>query len=54
MEVKEFRSSYYVGLSKVSEGGQEVRNRFNLPLIQLETLKKGCEAMLAYVADCNK
>ncbi|GBM67548.1 hypothetical protein AVEN_73683-1 [Araneus ventricosus] len=53
MEIKEFRSNYYVGLSKIGEGGNEVRNRFNMPLIQLDTLRKGCEAMLSYVKDCT-
>ncbi|GIY70277.1 uncharacterized protein CDAR_248061 [Caerostris darwini] len=50
MEVKEFRSSYYVGLSKTNEDGGEIRNRFNIPLLQLETLKKACDAMIVYIA----
>ncbi|GFR16051.1 uncharacterized protein TNCT_82751 [Trichonephila clavata] len=52
LEIKKFRSSYYVGLSKVGEGS-EVRNRFNIPLIQLETLHKGIEAMMDYVKNCR-
>ncbi|GFS58232.1 uncharacterized protein TNCV_4916331 [Trichonephila clavipes] len=50
LEVKCFRGSYYVGLSKVGEAG-EVKNRFNIPLIQLDTFHKGIEAMMAYVKD---
>ncbi|GFX60961.1 integrase catalytic domain-containing protein [Trichonephila clavipes] len=37
MELKEFRGQYYVGLSKCSDSSNEViRNRFNIPLAQLE------------------
>ncbi|GBO31390.1 hypothetical protein AVEN_7993-1 [Araneus ventricosus] len=39
MELKEFRNTYYIGLEKYGEG-QQVRNRFNIPLDQLEVLKK--------------
>ncbi|GFU04013.1 uncharacterized protein NPIL_493681 [Nephila pilipes] len=46
MELKEFRGSYYNGLSKSTDGTMEIRNRFNVTLAQLEVLKKGCEAML--------
>ncbi|GFU08443.1 uncharacterized protein TNCV_821761 [Trichonephila clavipes] len=50
MELKEFRGQYYVGLSKCSDSSNEViRNRFNIPLAQLEVLKKACDAMLSYV-----
>ncbi|GFW65195.1 uncharacterized protein TNCV_394611 [Trichonephila clavipes] len=39
MELKEFRGQYYVGLSKCSDSSNEViRNRFNIPLAQLEQL----------------
>ncbi|GFX79921.1 c2H2-type domain-containing protein [Trichonephila clavipes] len=38
MELKEFRGQYYVGLSKCSDSSNEViRNRFNIPLAQLES-----------------
>ncbi|GIY14566.1 uncharacterized protein CDAR_111731 [Caerostris darwini] len=50
VEVKEFRASYYVGLRKTDEDGSEIRNRFNIPLMQPETLKKACDAMIAYIA----
>ncbi|KAF8789562.1 hypothetical protein HNY73_007492 [Argiope bruennichi] len=53
MEIKEFRGNYYVGLSKTNDSGTEVKNRFNIPLIQLETLRKGCEAMIKYVKECD-
>ncbi|GFU62650.1 uncharacterized protein TNCV_2205101 [Trichonephila clavipes] len=54
MELKEFRGQYYVGLSKCSDSSNEViRNRFNIPLAQLEVLKKACDAMLSYVKDCT-
>ncbi|GFT80858.1 uncharacterized protein TNCV_2714851 [Trichonephila clavipes] len=54
MELKEFRSQYYVGLSKCSDSSNEViRNRFNIPLAQLEILKEACDAMLSYVKDCT-
>ncbi|GFX44096.1 hypothetical protein TNCV_4118921 [Trichonephila clavipes] len=40
MELKEFRGQYYVGLSKCSDSSNEViRNRFNIPLAQLEAVK---------------
>ncbi|GFY07933.1 uncharacterized protein TNCV_2579651 [Trichonephila clavipes] len=54
MELKEFRGQYYVGLSKCSDSSNEViRNRFNIPLAQLEVLKKACDAILSYVKDCT-
>ncbi|GFY44207.1 vesicular glutamate transporter 2 [Trichonephila inaurata madagascariensis] len=49
MELEKFHGSYYIGLSKSTEGTMEIRFRFNVPLAQLEMLKKGSEAMLAYV-----
>ncbi|GIY74693.1 uncharacterized protein CDAR_524361 [Caerostris darwini] len=49
MEAKEFRASCYVGLSKTNEDGSEIRNRFNIPLMQLESLKKACDAMITYI-----
>ncbi|GFR10287.1 uncharacterized protein TNCT_137971 [Trichonephila clavata] len=50
MEVKEFRSNFYVGLCKVSEAN-EVRNRFNIPIEQLETFRKALDAMITYVKE---
>ncbi|GFY22023.1 hypothetical protein TNCV_3296671 [Trichonephila clavipes] len=39
IELKEFRKSYYIAFSKTVDG--EIRNRFNLPLDQLNVLMKG-------------
>ncbi|GFR07543.1 uncharacterized protein TNCT_590811 [Trichonephila clavata] len=52
LEIKNFRSNYYVRLSKVGKVS-EVRNRFNIPLIRLETLHKGIEAIMDYVKNCR-
>lgn len=50
LELKEFRGSWYVGLSKYSAATNEPKNRFNLPLEQLINLKKGCDAILTHIS----
>ncbi|XP_054723795.1 uncharacterized protein LOC129233892 [Uloborus diversus] len=51
MEVKEYRGSFYIGLSRCAEGSSEIKNRFNIPIAQLETLEKACVLMLNYIKD---
>ncbi|GFX47846.1 uncharacterized protein TNCV_5002671 [Trichonephila clavipes] len=51
IELKEFCKSYYIAFSKTVD--EEIRNRFNLPLDQLNVLMKGVEAIHEYVKDDN-
>ncbi|GFW33931.1 hypothetical protein TNCV_3590161 [Trichonephila clavipes] len=44
MELKEFRNAHYLGFVKFGDGN-EVRNRFNIPIDQLTVLKKAIEAI---------
>ncbi|GFY22458.1 uncharacterized protein TNCV_2177191 [Trichonephila clavipes] len=49
--LKEFRKTDYIAFSITVDG--EIRNRFNLPLDQLNVLMKGVEAIHEYVKDYN-
>ncbi|GFR16908.1 uncharacterized protein TNCT_519821 [Trichonephila clavata] len=48
MELKEFRNAHYIGFVKYGDG-QEIRNRFNIPIDQLSVLKKAIEAMEVHI-----
>lgn len=53
-ELKEFRGSWYVGLSKFSTTTNEPKNRFNLPVEQLEILREACSIMLEHIGKKEK
>lgn len=53
-ELKEFRGSWYIGLSKFSTTTNEPKNRFNLPVEQLEVLLEACNKMLEHIGKKEK
>lgn len=49
LEIKEYRKSHYICFSKTIEG--DIKNRLNLPVDQVATLKKRVEAISLYLKD---
>lgn len=47
LENREFRKIMYLNLSRIIDG--DVKNRFNLPITLLDTLKKAIECMQQYL-----
>ncbi|XP_035214282.1 uncharacterized protein LOC118195830 [Stegodyphus dumicola] len=48
MELKEFRGSHYIGLSRQTSNN-DIKNRFNIPFEMLDTLKQACEHMINHI-----
>lgn len=53
VEVKEFRKIHYVGFSKLSNTN-DVKNRFNIPIDQIESTTVALEAVRKHVVKHSK
>ncbi|KAG8198222.1 hypothetical protein JTE90_015318 [Oedothorax gibbosus] len=51
VEVKPFKKEHYLGFSKNVEG--EIKNRFNINVKQIRTLKRAIDAMIEHLESNN-